>query len=121
MRPRPDRRENSVEDMPPGVELKLRRVVVIGGPDRTDQRNTVDHFAQMRPPVGNLDSAGAAFPEPYLHWEDRGHQLAVPGDELTHVLGGERRLQHVSVWSLGDGLAGVFVQLRLGIEGLDVA
>src|SRR6266478_9129395 len=75
----------------------------------------------MGPPGGNLDSAGAAFPEPYLHREDRGHQLAVPGDELTHVLGGERRFQHVSVWSLRDGLAGVLVQLRLGIEGFNVA
>src|SRR5712692_2456579 len=75
----------------------------------------------MGPPVGYLDSAGAAFPEPYLHREYRGHQLPVPGDELTHVLGGERRFQHVSVWSLRDSLAGVFVQLRLGIESFNVA
>src|SRR5690242_20105046 len=68
MRPRTDARMIAVEDVMPGVELVLRRVIVIGTPARADDGDIVNHRPDVRPPVGHLDAAFTARPIPDLHW-----------------------------------------------------
>ena len=52
--PRADRRKQSFERVPAGVELQLCAVVVVGRPHRADDGQVVDALAHMRPPVADL-------------------------------------------------------------------
>ena len=96
-------------------------MVVIGGPHRADDSDIVDHAAQVRPPVTDFDAALPPLGEADLHWVDGLHQLACGGGELYDVVLEPVRFENVSVRRVGDGLAGVLVQLRLGVEALEVA
>src|ERR671912_108238 len=52
--------------VPAGVELQLRRVVVVGRPHRPHDRDVVNAPGQVRPPVADLDAGLAVLLEPDL-------------------------------------------------------
>ena len=80
------------------------------------------HSRKCRPPVADLDAALPARLEADLERVDPGLLLVddVVRDLLADVLD-ERRVQDRLVRRLRDRLAGVFVQLRLGVEALEMA
>ena len=65
-----------IESMPAGVDLILRRVVVIGGPDVSDEAKVIRMFGKVGPPIGDLDATLAMFLPPDLHRIDGGINIA---------------------------------------------
>ena len=78
------------------------------------------HAGQVRPPVGDLDAELAVFLEADLQREDLGVGPRA-ADDVARVLDEQRRLERVREGRLGEGLAGVLVERRLRVEGLQVA
>jgi hypothetical protein len=117
-----DGREEALEDVPAGVELELGRVVVVGGPHRAHHRQAVHAAGQVRPPVADLDAALALLPEADLQRIQLAQQRPRRAGEVADVLAIIGRFDNRLAKGRGiDGLAGVPVEGRLGIEGLDVA
>ncbi len=121
--PRADRGELAFEHVAAGVKLKLRAVVVVGGPHRADDRQVVGTAGQLGPPVADLQPAGAML----LKADLRGKQLVadvaigIVGYDDPQVLLDERRGEHVAVRRVADLLAGELGQCRLGVEAFQVA
>ena len=120
MHPRADRRQITVEHVPAGVELQDGAMIVVGGVHRADQRHFVDHRAHVGPPVGDLRSALAILAVTNLHRVKRQLDAVIAFDEFLDTLD-VGRIQRVFVRRLRDVLARVFVERRLGIEGVHVA
>ena len=97
-------------------------MVVVGGPHRPNHRQVVGAVAQVGPPVGNLDSRLPALAVADLKRVDDLADVAVciVRDDDPDVLA-ERVGDRVGVRRLGDRLAGVLDQRRLGVEALHVA
>ena len=124
MDPRADRGKLPFEHVPAGVELELRAVIVVGGPHRADDGQVVGAVAEVRPPVADLEAALAALLKADLHAEQLVADVAVVRRSARRsrrffLTNGESSTSLVR--RFGDRLAGVFVELRLGIEALHVA
>ena len=111
----------AVQEMAAGQKLHLGAVVVVGRVHRADDGDVVDTPAQVRPPVADLDAALPARFETDLERVDLGLLLVddVVRNLLAHVLD-VGRVQDGLVRRLGDRLAGVLVQLGLGVEALEM-
>src|SRR5262245_66342513 len=64
--PRPNRWMEPVKDVPPGVQLKLCRMIVVGRPHRADYGEVVDRMRQVRPPIADFNAALTALRKPDL-------------------------------------------------------
>ena len=121
MHPAADSRERPFQRVPPGKELKLRPVIVVRGPARTDQSQIVGAVAQVRPPVADPQPGFAALLIPDLHRKNLRVNLVQPGNDLAEVFFQVLRFERLLVRRLADGLASVLVQLRLRVERLHLA
>jgi hypothetical protein len=110
----------AVEDVAAGVELQDGAVVVVGGPGGADQRHFVHLVADVGEPVGDEDAVFAAGLIAGLHGIERELDLVLTGDEGLEVFLDEGVRQGVAVRRFRKLLAGVFVELRLGVERFDV-
>ena len=121
MDPGADRRMATVQEMAAGQKLHLGAVVVVGRVHRADDGDVVDTPAQVRPPVADLNAALPARFEADLERVDPGLLLVddVIRDLLAHVLD-VGRVEDGLVRRLGDRLAGVLVQLGLGVKALEM-
>ena len=122
MDPGADGGNTAVEHVATREELQLGAVIVVGGPHRADHRHVVDQFTSVRPPVADLDSALAALPVPLLQRQDAG---LVGLDDVVENLFLDVavifRFGHmVEEGCFGQGLAGVSIECRRGIESLVV-
>ncbi len=84
--PGTDGRIETVEDMPPGVKLKLRRMIVVGGPHGPNDGQIVDTLTEMRPPVTHRDATLSALSPADLHRIQLSHQSARFTGKITDVL-----------------------------------
>src|SRR5262245_10639490 len=120
--PGADRGKVAIDTVAAGVKLKLRTVVAVFGPHGADNGQIVDAFADMGPPVADLDATLAALPIADLQWENFGADEAIVGIERHDALvGPERRGKDVFVRRFFDRLARVFVERGLGIKPFEVA
>ena len=105
--------------VPARVELKLGTVVVVGSPERADDRDVVGTRADVLPPVANLQPALAIFLEARVqaHQDLAAAVHRVGRDNVFQLL----RVQDVFVGRAVDRLARESIQLGLGVEALDVA
>src|SRR5439155_8435504 len=111
--PAADGRERSLADVPAGVELELRPVVVVAGPERADHGEVVGARADVLPPVGDLEAALAVAAEAgaEAHEDLAVAVLGVAGDDTTAVAG-----EGTLVGRVGETLAGVLGEFGLGVE-----
>ena len=117
--PRADRGMRPFADVPAGVELELGAVVVVGRPERADDGDVVGARADVLPPVADLQAALAVLPEARVQaHQDLAAAVRRVGRDHVFQL---RRVEDVLVRRAVDRLAGVIVQLGLGVEALDVA
>ena len=65
--------EETIKNMSSSVELKLRGVIVIGGPHRTHNSNVVDTAADVWPPIADRDAAFSTSLKSNLCWIQRRH------------------------------------------------
>ena len=107
--------------MPARVEFRLCPVVAVRRPHRPDDRQLVHVARDVRKPVAHLDTALAVSPEPDLKRVELVALVAVGvghDETLDRQLGG---VLHLGERCVGDRLAGVLVEHRLGVEALHVA
>src|SRR5687767_14617046 len=71
MDPRAERRKEAIQQVPAGVELQLRSVVVVRGPHGADEGDVVELRPDVRPLVSNFDAGATATREPRLQRVDR--------------------------------------------------
>src|SRR6478672_1324314 len=124
MNPRSDCWWRNLERMPPGMELKLTSMIVIGRPHRSNDRKIVHAFAHMGEPVAHFDSALPAFSVAHLHREQARltQRLYAAGNGLSDVVGNRKwvveRVLKRRLWSC---FPLILVQRRFGIERIYVA
>lgn len=107
--------------MTAGVELRLRAVVAVGGPQRAHECQAVSVRGDVGKPVADFHAALPVLAEAHLKRKERvalvavgvGHHQAFEGQFLRILHRGER--------SLGDGLARVLREHGLRVEALHVA
>src|SRR5262249_24575140 len=119
--PRANGRKRPFEHVPAGVELQLRAVVVVAGPERADDGDLVDAFGDVRPPVADLDARFAPLLETGLQRVELRLHLVLAGDDLADVFLEERGVERRLVRRLRDRLAGVLGQGGFRVEAFDVA
>jgi len=72
--------------VPPGVELKLGAMIVIGGPEGADDGEVVDAVSQVGPPVADLQAAPPALAEADLERVQLVPRVVQALDQLSEVL-----------------------------------
>src|SRR5262249_39948739 len=108
-------------NMPAGVKLELRPVIVVRRPHRAYDGNIVDAIADMRPPVAGFNAAFAVLAIADLHRKNLRVHFVQADDYLAQVFLQVRRFERFFVRRLRDGLAGVLIQFRLWIKRLHLA
>src|SRR5436190_24376077 len=104
MNPRPDRREQAIEHLAAGMKLILRGVIIVGCPHGTDEREIVDHFAHVRPPVRHLNAEVAVLAITDLERENFELYFPDTGRGLPYSLRNQRRRQYILVRSVANRL-----------------
>src|ERR1700684_1822885 len=102
MYPGTNRGEEAIEDVPPGVELQLRGMIIVGCPHGADQRDVVDLLCQVWPPVRDLNAALPMLPESDLHREELLLDLMVARLKFADVFLHEWRCEHIFMRCLLD-------------------
>ena len=115
--PRADGRVRALARMAAGLEGELRAVIVVNGPERAHHGEIIRAGADVLEPVADDQSALAVGLVAGLEREDD-LAIAVARIAADHVF--VLRLDHGFVRRVGDGFAGVFVQLGLHIKALHV-
>ena len=105
--------------MASGLESELRAVIVVHRPKRTHHREVIRTFADMLKPIADHQPALAVAAIAGLQRHDR-LAIAVTRIGAHDVLLDLGRIEHVLVRRVGNRFAGVFVQLRLHVETLDM-
>ena len=122
VRPSADRGEEALDAVAAGMELKLRAMVAVLGPHRTDDGEIVGGFGDVRPPVGDFEPALPMFSKTDLQGVNGVAQESVIGIKGDDTFVGEiRGVENRFVGGVGDRLASVFVEKGLGIEGFQMA
>ena len=119
--PATERRLHRIEHVAAGVELRLRSVVGIGRPHRSDDGDPVGVPRGVREEIADLH---AALPMPAETGLERIEDIALQAVGVGNggALKGEfRRVLDVGIRSLGDRLAGMFCHLGLVVKAFKVA
>ena len=117
--PRTDRGKPAVEHVPPRMKLNLCAVVIVGGPNRSDEADVVDARADVWKPVTYFDAALAVFLETDLQ---RIELVALLSIRIVHNNNANFfqsfRILHIIPFRFVDRFARKLVQHRLVVETL---
>ena len=121
MHPRAERRKIAVVLVPTRMELRLRTVVAVGGPHRTDDGEPIHISANVGKPITDLDAAFAVLAKTDLQRIKRFALIAIGVGNDQPLDGQFFRIEYVGEWRLGNRLAAILGEHRLRIEAFHVA
>ena len=104
-----------------GVELRLRAVVAVGGPQRAHERQPVSMPGDVGKPVADFHAALPVLAEAHLERKESIALVAVGVGHHQSLEGQFLRILHRGKRGLGDGLARVLREHGLRVEAFHVA